>query len=66
MVRRQHDYAGAARLLDAVPQRLRNAELYAKVCWHRDRVAELDGTVRAAVGAGRLAGLHPEMRNCWD
>ena len=61
LVRRQHDYAGAARLLDAVPQRLRDAELYAKVCWRRDRVAELEGTVRAAVSAGRLAGLRPEI-----
>ena len=61
LVRRQHDYAGAARLLDGVPKKLRDAGLYAKVCWRRDRVAELDGAVRAAVGAGRLAGLRPEI-----
>ena len=61
LARRQHDYAGAARLLDGVPRKLRDAGLYAKVCWRRDRVAELDGAVRAAVGAGQLAGLRPEI-----
>jgi formylglycine-generating enzyme required for sulfatase activity len=61
MARRQHDYAGAARLLDGVPKKLRDSGLYAKLCWRRDRVAELDGTVRAAIGAGRLAGLRPEI-----
>jgi formylglycine-generating enzyme required for sulfatase activity/serine/threonine protein kinase len=61
LAKRKHDYASAARLLAGVPQKLRDEALYAKVCWRRDRVAELDGAVRAAIGAGCLAGLRPEV-----
>src|SRR5262249_6726865 len=59
LAKRCHDYAAAVQLLDALPERLRNGTLYTKLCWRRDRVAELDRTIRSAVASGQLAGLRP-------
>jgi formylglycine-generating enzyme required for sulfatase activity/serine/threonine protein kinase len=59
LAEREHDYPAAARLLEEVPAHLRDAELYARVCRRRDRVAALEREVREAVQATRLDGLRP-------
>ncbi|MBI1917985.1 MAG: SUMF1/EgtB/PvdO family nonheme iron enzyme [Planctomycetes bacterium] len=66
LAKRRHDYAAAVQLLDALPERLRNGTLYTKLCWRRDRVAELDRTIRCAVATGRLTGLRPDVEELLD
>jgi formylglycine-generating enzyme required for sulfatase activity/serine/threonine protein kinase len=56
-----HDFAAAARLLDTVPEHLRDAGLYRRVCQLRDRVLALDRIIREAVHAARLDGLRPQI-----
>src|SRR5262249_22596465 len=56
-VEREHDYAGAARLLEEIPESFRDASLYATVCEKRDRAALLEQDIGAAVQAMRLEGL---------
>jgi formylglycine-generating enzyme required for sulfatase activity/serine/threonine protein kinase len=58
---RDHDYAGAVELLEEVPLHLRDAELYVALCQRRDRVAELERQVRAAVQEGRFARLRHQV-----
>jgi hypothetical protein len=59
LAEQQHDYASAAKVLEGVPEHLRDAGLYASLCELRDQVAALDQTVRAAVRAMRLDDLRP-------
>jgi formylglycine-generating enzyme required for sulfatase activity/serine/threonine protein kinase len=61
LAKRAHDYARAVQLLESVPERLRDDSLYTRLCWRRDRVAELDRTIHRAVQAGLLADLRPEV-----
>src|SRR5262249_17052149 len=37
-----------------------------KLCWRRDRVADLDRTIRSAVAAGQLAGLRRDVEELLD
>jgi formylglycine-generating enzyme required for sulfatase activity len=57
----QHDYAGAAKLLQTVPADLRDAAFYKEVCAKRDRVAQLDQEIHDDVDKGRTAGLRPKV-----
>jgi formylglycine-generating enzyme required for sulfatase activity len=53
----QHKYADAVRVLEGVPQQLRDAELYATLVSQRDEVAGLERRVEEALDAGKFVGL---------
>jgi formylglycine-generating enzyme required for sulfatase activity len=55
----QHRYAEAARILEAVPEHLRDGPLYREVCQKRDRAAALDRDIRQQVQGQRYSGLRP-------
>jgi hypothetical protein len=59
LAEKQQDYAGAARLIEELPEGHRQAKLYADLCRRRDRVAELEKAVGEAVRRLRLDGLRP-------
>src|SRR5262249_26756836 len=42
LLEQKHDYAAAARVLGAVPESLRDADLYREACARRDQVARLE------------------------
>jgi formylglycine-generating enzyme required for sulfatase activity/serine/threonine protein kinase len=54
-----HDYAAAARLLEEIPEHLRDTRLYQGLCNRRDRAALLDQDIRQSVAAARLEHLWP-------
>ena len=58
---RERDFAGAARLLEEVPEHLRDVSQYAAICGWRDRAAILEQEVRADGQAMRLNGLRPKV-----
>ncbi len=55
------DYTGAADILEAVPERLRNAGLYERLCGKRDRAQQLDREIIAALRAGNHQGLRDRV-----
>jgi formylglycine-generating enzyme required for sulfatase activity len=59
LAEKEQDYAGAARLIEALPEQHRRKKLYAEICRRRDRVAELQTKVGDAVRSLRLSGLRP-------
>jgi formylglycine-generating enzyme required for sulfatase activity len=59
LAEKEQDYAGAARLIEALPEQHRREKLYAEICRRRDRVAELEAKVGEAVASLRLQGLRP-------
>ena len=61
LVAKHQDYARAATLLEAIPPRLRDENLFLSLCQRRDRVAELEREVRLAVDAMALDGLGPKV-----
>jgi serine/threonine protein kinase len=61
MAEKTQDYAGAARMLEALPEASRDAKLYGEICRRRDQVAELEKEVAEGVRTGRLAGLRPRV-----
>ena len=56
-VEQDHDYAAAVKILEAVPEHLRDAKLLETARQWRDRAALLDKTVREMVTAARTHGL---------
>ena len=61
LVAQRQDYAGAVALFEAIPQRLRDENLFQSLRERRDRVAELDREVRQAVDAMELDSLRPKV-----
>jgi formylglycine-generating enzyme required for sulfatase activity len=61
LVEQQHDYAGAAQLLQKVSGDLLDEAFYKEVCAKRDRVAQLDQEIHDEVDKGRLNGLRPKV-----
>jgi formylglycine-generating enzyme required for sulfatase activity len=53
----RHAYADAVRVLENVPQQLRDAALYARLVSRRDEVDQLEQTIHKAIEAGRFVGL---------
>jgi formylglycine-generating enzyme required for sulfatase activity/serine/threonine protein kinase len=57
----EHNYAEAAKLLEKVPEHLRDAQLYGAIRQNRDRVAQLDLEVHDAVHVSRLADFQSKI-----
>jgi serine/threonine protein kinase len=57
----RHDYLGAIDVLEAVPERLRAADLYDSLCRRRDRVQQLDREITRALRARSYDGLRPKV-----
>jgi serine/threonine protein kinase len=58
----KYDYTGAADLLEAVPERLRDAALFEEVCRKRDRARQLDREITAALREGKHEGLRDQVQ----
>jgi formylglycine-generating enzyme required for sulfatase activity/serine/threonine protein kinase len=56
-----HRYSESAEILAGIPDHLRDAALFDEVSAKRDRVVELDESIRQAVNAVRLDGVHVKV-----
>ena len=56
-----HRYADAVRTLERIPEHLRDQQLLASASRNRDRVAELEASIRSAVKDVRLEGLKEQI-----
>jgi Protein kinase domain len=57
----RHDYLGAIDVLEAVPERMRETDLYESLCQRRDRVHQLDREITAGLRARSYDGLRPKV-----
>lgn len=57
----KYDYAAAADLLEAVPERMREVGLYEALCRKRDRVHQLDREITTSLRAGKHQGLRARV-----
>jgi formylglycine-generating enzyme required for sulfatase activity/serine/threonine protein kinase len=61
LVEQQHDYAGAVKLLERLPEGFRDSGMLDAFRQRRDRVEQLSREVQAAVRACRFAGLRDRI-----
>ena len=61
LVQQDHQYAAAAEILSEIPEHLRDSDLFAEATTKRDRVQELDASIRQAVRDVRTDGLREQV-----
>ena len=59
--RENHEYSRAVALLERLPESLRDRGVYRDLIARRDRVADLELTVREAVRSRRFSALRPDV-----
>ena len=61
LVQQEQQYAAAAEILSVIPEHLRDSDLFAEATTKRDRVQELDASIRQAVRDVRTDGLREQV-----